>query len=598
MSAAITDDSYNQQVTSIFDFLKSASPQQLAQVAQSVQQNPQSPEATALAMANNYQQQMRSGQAQAPQQTVYQKQIQQLLQSAQPQQQDPMQGGVAAAGNSQYSLQDAAAQDPMRNAGIGAAPENAPPPPGAATGGLVALAHGGSVRGFSGMYGSYADLQDEDVTSHPSMWSEYSPRKAHPSMGRSIDIALEKPDVRDERYPITSMLDTMAEEQPEAETYGTMGQQARASGLKASNAIASILGLPPSAQYKLPDVGFSQMSPSVWRAEGTPLVSDDEISASQESTPSFQNAPPAQQTLPENTRSVSPAGTQPRTPDQRPRSMATPQNSDRIASPTTSTNLPKQETKKPELTAEQQISELEKLLNVDTPMAMELKGQMEKRHAESKRDNTMMALAQGIGSMMAAQTPHVGQALGAGILAGAGAYQSGEDRLDKQQAAIDALQLRPELMQQANRQTAFTAMMDQEKAKIAALAKFREDRAKFGEQVALKNMEGSQQESLKRMDIGADKAKLMMQARQSRELEILKNELQQHGVKPEQASSAYMKAYQTLVENGQDPTDPATAQMAAEQARGSFHINTSAPTALPTPVAQPAGGGMFYTPPR
>lgn len=157
MTAAIMDDSYNQQVTQIFDFLKGASPQQLAQVSQAVQQNPQSPEATALAMATNYQQQLRSGQAQAPQQTVYQKQIQQLLQSAQAQP-APMQGGIAAAGANQYALQDAAMQDPMRNAGIGAAPENTPPPPGAAMGGLVALAQGGEVRGFSGLDGSYAEL--------------------------------------------------------------------------------------------------------------------------------------------------------------------------------------------------------------------------------------------------------------------------------------------------------------------------------------------------------------------------------------------------------------------------------------------------------
>jgi len=156
MTAAITDDSYNQQVTSIFDFLKSASPQQLAQVSQAVQQNPQSPEATALAMATNYQQQMRSGQAQAPQQTVYQKHIAQLLQSIQPPAQPaPMQSGIAAAGPNQYALQAAATQDPMRNAGIGAAPENTPTQQ-AATGGLVALAHGGSVRGFSGLDGSYA----------------------------------------------------------------------------------------------------------------------------------------------------------------------------------------------------------------------------------------------------------------------------------------------------------------------------------------------------------------------------------------------------------------------------------------------------------
>lgn len=592
MAAPITNEPYSEQVSRAFDALKFATPQQLAMTAQAIQGNPQSPEALALASANNFQQQQRSAAAQMPQQTVYQQQISKLLAGLQPPPQPaPMQGGIAGVGANQFAMQDAAMQDPMRNAGIGAAPENEPQQ--AATGGLVALAQGGPVRGFSGLDGSYADLQNEDVSSHPAMWSQYSPRKAHPSVGRSIDIALEKPDVRDEKYPVTSMLDTMAEEQPEAETFGTMGQRTRASALGANNAVASILGLPQSAQYALPDVGFSQMSPNVWRAAGTPLVSDDAVAAQQ--TP--PNAAPAAQQTPAGTApKTPPSAAQPKTPDQRPRGMATPQTPQTPQTPATPA---KQEPKKPELTAEQQIAELEKLLNVDTPMAAELKGQMEKRHAESKKENTLMALAQGIGSMMAAQTPHAGQAFGAGLLAAAGAYQGGEDRLDKQQAAIDALQLRPELMRQANRQTAFTSMMDQEKAKIAALAKFREDRAKFGESVALKNLEGSQQENLKRMDIGADKAKLMMQARQARELETLKYELQQHGVKPEQASGAYMKAYQTLVENGMDPNDPATAQMAADQARTSFNINTSAPGATPTAQPQRVGNtNMLLTPGR
>lgn len=151
MAAPTTSNSYAEQLSSAFNALKFATPQQLAQVAQIAQANPQSPEALALASANNFQQNMRSGATQAPTQTVYQKQIQQLLSTMQPQQapQAPqMQGGIAGVGPNVYAAQAAAAQDPMRNAGIGIAPENTQPMQHAASGGLVALAHGGEVPGY------------------------------------------------------------------------------------------------------------------------------------------------------------------------------------------------------------------------------------------------------------------------------------------------------------------------------------------------------------------------------------------------------------------------------------------------------------------
>jgi hypothetical protein len=605
MTAAITDDSYNQQVTSIFDFLKNASPQQLAQVSQVVQRNPQSPEATALAMATNYQQQMRSGQAQAPQQTVYQKQIGQLLASMQPQQAPPMQAGIAAAGPNQFALQAAAQQDPMRNAGIGAAPENTPQQ--AATGGLVALAQGGAVRGFSGLGDSYASLQDEDVTNNPDLWSQYSPRKAHPSMGRSIDIALEKPDVRDtQRYPVN--LETLAEEYPEAESGGSAAQRALHPLDKAFEMVTGSMGSLGS-KIKAPDLGTSILSPTKWRGDVAPGYSAPgigmetgltDISGLPEAWRTTRNplisdeaspqTPPAQQTPPGNAPKTPPSAAPTRRQDQRPRNLATPQTPQTPATPATPA---RGETKKPELTAEQQIGELEKLLNVDTPMAMELKGQMEKRHADAKKENTLMALAQGIGSMMAAQTPHAGQAVGAGLLAAASAYQGGEDRLDRQQSAIDALQLRPELMKQANRQTAFTSMMDQEKARISALAKFREDRAKFGEQVALKNLEGTQQESLKRMDIGADRAKLAIQQRNAEALERLKRSFGEAPTGSEREKS-YIDFINAVNKDGTIDLAqlPELYRQHMEQARN--------PQAAP-PQPQPGRVGntnMLITPPR
>lgn len=122
MAAPITNDSFSQQVTEAFNMLKYASPQQMQAAAQFVQRNPQSPEAIALAMASQWQQQMRSAPP-APTSTILDQKLAQI----------PAEQGIVSAGANQYALQ----ADPY-NAGIGAA-----------SGGLVALARGGEVRGFA-----------------------------------------------------------------------------------------------------------------------------------------------------------------------------------------------------------------------------------------------------------------------------------------------------------------------------------------------------------------------------------------------------------------------------------------------------------------
>jgi hypothetical protein len=150
MTAPVTNQSYTQQVNQAFDMLKYATPQQMQLVTQQVQQNPNSPEAIALAMASQYQQQARAPQPQAPQGTILEQKLAQFKQAS-PQ-------GLPQVGQNQMNLQQAAQQDPMRNAGIGAAPENTEPQPEAqepqqeqtaATGGIVALAGGGQVEHFA-----------------------------------------------------------------------------------------------------------------------------------------------------------------------------------------------------------------------------------------------------------------------------------------------------------------------------------------------------------------------------------------------------------------------------------------------------------------
>ena len=62
MAAPVTNQNYTQQINQAFDMLKYATPQQMQVVAQQVQQTPNSPEAMALAMAAQYQQQARAAQ--------------------------------------------------------------------------------------------------------------------------------------------------------------------------------------------------------------------------------------------------------------------------------------------------------------------------------------------------------------------------------------------------------------------------------------------------------------------------------------------------------------------------------------------------------
>jgi hypothetical protein len=134
MAAPITNDSFSQQVTEAFNMLKYASPQQMQAAAQFVQRNPQSPEAIALAMASQWQQQMRSAPP-APTSTILDQKLAQI----------PAEQGIVSAGANQYALQ----ADPY-NAGIGAA-----------SGGLVALARGGEVRGFA--EGDTAGLEPSSI---------------------------------------------------------------------------------------------------------------------------------------------------------------------------------------------------------------------------------------------------------------------------------------------------------------------------------------------------------------------------------------------------------------------------------------------------
>ena len=353
MAAPITNEPYSEQVSRAFDALKFATPQQLAMTAQAIQGNPQSPEALALASANNFQQQQRSAGAQMPQQTVYQQQIGKLLASLQPPPQPaPMQAGIAGVGANQYAMQDAAMQDPMRNAGIGAAPENAPQQ--AAAGGLVALAHGGPVDGYA--MGGVPEMGTEDF---PIEEEEEEPTDEQIDLAMENETGATNPHLASKNTPKTKI---SRQDGPDIHTPAPGSSAAQAKKKSANDAIKT-------ATNELLDVYG----------------------------PSY---------------SVSP----------------------------------------------------------------DLLSKIDKMQQGATRDKWIGALASGIGNLLSAQTPYVGQAIGQGLIGGFAGYQHGaKEEADLQKQALQ-LQMATEKEAHADKRSAVQSVLSQ--AAAATKAKQDTERAK------------------------------------------------------------------------------------------------------------------------
>lgn len=342
MPAPITNEPYSEQVTRAFNAFKFAPPQQLAAIAPQIQQNPQSPEATGFAMASNFQNQQRSAGAQMPQQTVYQKQIQQLLSGMQPP--APMDAGIAGVGANQYAMQDAAMQDPMRNAGIGAAPENTEGY-GAATGGLVALAQGGPVRGFK--------IGGTSEVVIPELGTEYSPYE------------MEEQEASDEA------VDQELENETGALNTHLAGRQA------------------------------------------TPKQSEPRQDGPDVHTP----APGSSAEKNSNKRAID--------------------------------------------ALKRSADDVMEMYGQSYTLSPEIMSQYQGEIKEANRDKWINALTQGIGGMLQAQTPNIGQAIGQGLLTGAAGYQQGAKEEAEARKHLLALRLASEKEQHADRRSAVQSVMSQ-----------------------------------------------------------------------------------------------------------------------------------------
>lgn len=410
MAAPVTNQNYTQQINQAFDMLKYATPQQMQTVSQQVQQNPNSPEAMALAMAAQYQQQARTPRPQAPQGTILQQKLQEFQQTS-PQ-------GLPQVGQNQMAMQQAAQKNPMFGAGLAVAPENTEQAPApqqmAATGGITALAHGGEVRGFAGLDGSLAEVEKG-----------------------SLDT-------------LTALADKEEEDEigNEGKWFDNFAKQAKSTGTdlldkyKAYTNTAPSAGLPsinlggdpssPTGAYKAPTLDTAISDMGIPTTGGTNPKIKSTLS-------DFEEAPKAKPKVKahHSKKDSAPA------PGSSAEAIA--------ASPTA-----KGETyKTPEvaavlpaaLTAEESIAEYQKLLGPEADMSEEV-GMAREAAANARRDKGIGALVGGIGGMLSAQTPYMGQAVGAGLMSGLSSYQQGakeQGTADKELMALQMAQKKSDL---------------------------------------------------------------------------------------------------------------------------------------------------------
>ena len=433
MAAPVTNQNYTQQINQAFDMLKYATPQQMQVVSQQVQQNPNSPEAMALAMAAQYQQQARAPRPQAPQGTILQQKLQEFQQTS-PQ-------GLPQVGQNQMAMQQAAQQNPMFGAGLAVAPENTEQAPApqqmAATGGITALAHGGEVRHFAGLDGSFANLAEEAATTEED------------------DIA------------------------NEGKWFDNFAKQAKSTGtdlldkyksMTAPKGVASA-GLPsinlggdpssPYGKYKAPTLDTTISDMEAPTTEGTSPKDDYRLSdmVAPKTKPKVKahhskkdSAPAPGSSAEANAASPTAKGETYQSLDKYlSKGVVNPNayDADSVVS-----NMLNSDTT-PMLNQDESIANIQKLLGPEADMSEEV-GMAREAAANASRDKGLGALVGGIGGMLSAQTPNMGQAVGAGLMSGLSSYQQGAKEQGTADKELMALQMAEKKAKLAPRKEAAT----------------------------------------------------------------------------------------------------------------------------------------------
>ena len=452
MAAPVTNQNYTQQINQAFDMLKYATPQQMQIVSQQVQQNPNSPEAMALAMAAQYQQQARAPRPQAPQGTVLQQKLAEFQQTS-PQ-------GLPQVGQNQMAMQQAAQKNPMFGAGLAVAPENTEQPQQmAATGGITALARGGEVRGFSGTDGSYTGdplkpLNNLNVDPNdPNLEPNYNQQSAVGDTAVANEALGGPPNTSSPQYGDNKYAKDRA-----AATYNNLLSEAKTK--KQAPSEKGIRSL-PVAKDQTSMAGLDkylrkgEVNPSSYDADA--IVSN---MLNNDTTPKFSQQPVGKHDIVHAPADTSSAARNEASPTAKGESYSS---ADTDAA----------------------IAEIARLRGPEVDMS-EAVAAAKENAANASRDKGIGALVGGIGGMLSDQTPNIGQAAGAGMLAGLSSYQSGakeQGTADKELMALQIAQKKSDLAGHREATDLFLAQQAKQREAVAAA------RVKAQEQVYTRDTE-------------------------------------------------------------------------------------------------------------
>jgi len=423
MSVPVTNEAYSQQNNQLFDWAKTATPQQIEAAKQGLPKD--SPLLLAIGMGVQYQQQARAPRPQAPQGTILQQKLQEFQQTS-PQ-------GLPQVGQNQMAMQQTAQQNPMFGAGLAVAPENTEQAPApqqmAATGGITALARGGEVRGFAGPDGSLAKLVEDENAVEDAATTEED------------DIA------------------------NEGKWFDNFAKQAKNTGTDLLDKYKAYTNTAPSAGLPSIDLGGDLSSPY---GKYEALTLDAPIS---------DMGIPTEQTSPKNdyrlSDMVAPRHKVKKEPEGRHRVVHAPADTSSAARNEAAPTAKGETYKVPEvavtpakaLTAEESIAQYQKLLGPEADMSEEV-GMAREAAANARRDKGLGALVGGIGGMLSAQTPYMSQALGAGLMSGLSSYQSGAKEQGTADKELMALQMAQKKSDLAGHKAAAEAYIGQQ-AKMA-----------------------------------------------------------------------------------------------------------------------------------
>lgn len=400
-----TSDIYNQLA-----LVSGLSDQQLAQAAQ----NPEYGWMAGIVAADRAQ--MRVPNPPQPQGTVIGNKLAQL--------QAPQ--GLPAGMANQQAMMGAAQANPMQ-AGIGGAPENVP---GAATGGLMALAQGGPVRGFSGEYESQTILR-------PGMEDEL--RRLRAMQGSKFNYSMDVPESTEEstNRPI-ELLRRGAKDIAEGaqEPFEQWAIENAARRQQDPDVTKFLEESPMGSLLSLYDIGKGPKEPK--KAEETKVAAKDEETGATK-TPKAEPLKEAKEGVKKVSTSAAgiPAVGRQTSNVEGTEGFVGPAAPAGIRSLVNQEYLTRQAgggregiyraINDPEVSTEKSIQAIQEALGTPYAMSAELKGQIEKAQAESEQGRWLRAGLAALGTAMAAPTERAGKALGMGLVAGVNQFQQETD---------------------------------------------------------------------------------------------------------------------------------------------------------------------------